>query len=99
MIDILNCQGMCSFSTLFSIDPRSTDTPRDFATNYGQKIFINSAYMPNNSLEIINDASYRFTKSQGFFFDEFSAHTDADIYVSSYNPKAKFRFKKFGYNI
>ena len=84
-------------STLFSIDPRLTDTPRDFATNYGQKIFINSAYMPNNSLEIINDASYRFTKSQGFFFDEFSSHTDADIYVSSYNPKAKFRFKKFGY--
>ena len=84
-------------STLFSIDPRLTDTPRDFATNYGQKIFINSAYMPNNSLEIINDASYRFTKSQGFFFDEFSAHTDADIYASSYNPKAKFRFKKFGY--
>ena len=84
-------------STLFSIDPRLTDTPRDFATNYGQKIFINSAYMPNNSLEIINDASYRFTKSQGFFFDEFSTHTDADIYVSSYNPKAKFRFKKFGY--
>ena len=65
----------------FSIDPRSTDTPRDFATNYGQKIFINSAYMPNNSLEIINDASYRFTKSQGFFFDQFSAHTDADIYI------------------
>ena len=84
-------------STLFSIDPRLTDTPRDFATNYGQKIFINSAYMPNNSLEIINDASYRFTKSQAFFFDEFSAHTDADIYASSYNPKAKFRFKKFGY--
>ena len=84
-------------STLFSIDPRLTDTPRDFATNYGQKIFINSAYMPNNSLEIINDASYRFTKSQGFFFDQFSAHTDADIYSSSYNPKAKFRFKKFGY--
>ena len=84
-------------STLFSIDPRLTDTPRDFATNYGQKVFINSAYMPNNSLEIINDASYRFTKSQGFFFDEFSAHTDADIYASSYNPKAKFRFKKFGY--
>ena len=84
-------------STLFSIDPRLTDTPRDFATNYGQKIFINSAYMPNNSLEIINDASYRFTKSQGFFFDEFTTHTDADIYVSSYNPKAKFRFKKFGY--
>ena len=84
-------------STLFSIDPRLTDTPRDFATNYGQKIFINSAYMPNNSLEIINDASYRFTKSQAFFFDEFSAHTDADIYSSSYNPKAKFRFKKFGY--
>ena len=84
-------------STLFSTDPRLTDTPRDFATNYGQKIFINSAYMPNNSLEIINDASYRFTKSQGFFFDEFSSHTDADIYVSSYNPKAKFRFKKFGY--
>ena len=84
-------------STLFSIDPRLTDTPRDFATNYGQKIFINSAYMPNNSLEIINDASYRFTKSQGFFFDEFSSHTDADIYASSYNPKAKFRFKKFGY--
>ena len=84
-------------STLFSIDPRLTDTPRDFATNYGQKIFINSAYMPNNNLEIINDASYRFTKSQAFFFDEFSAHTDADIYVSSYNPKAKFRFKKFGY--
>ena len=54
-------------STLFSIDPRLTDTPRDFATNYGQKIFINSAYMPNNSLEIINDASYRFTKSQAFF--------------------------------
>ena len=26
--------------------------------------------MPNNNLEIINDASYRFTKSQGFFFDE-----------------------------
>ena len=84
-------------STLFSIDPRLTDTPRDFATNYGQKIFINSAYMPNNSLEIINDASYRFTKSQGFFFDEFSSHTDANIYVSSYNTKAKFRFKKFGY--
>ena len=84
-------------STLFSIDPRLTDTPRDFATNYGQKIFINSAYMPNNSLEIINDASYRFTKSQGFFYDEVSAHTDADIYASSYNPKAKFRFKKFGY--
>ena len=84
-------------STLFSVDPRLTDTPRDFATNYGQKIFINSAYMPNNSLEIINDASYRFTKSQGFFFDEFTTHTDADIYVSSYNPKAKFRFKKFGY--
>ena len=84
-------------STLFSIDPRLTDTPRDFATNYGQKIFINSAYMPNNSLEIINDASYRFTKSQAFFFDEFSSHTDADIYASSYNPKAKFRFKKFGY--
>ena len=59
-------------STLFSIDPRLTDTPRDFATNYGQKIFINSAYMPNNSLEIINDASYRFTKSQAFFFDQFS---------------------------
>ena len=32
-----------------------------------------------------------------FFFDQFSAHTDADIYASSYNPKAKFRFKKFGY--
>ena len=83
----------------FSIDPRSTDTPRDFATNYGQKIFINSAYMPNNNLEIINDASYRFTKSQGFFFMSFHPIQIADMYVSSYNPKAKFRFKKFGYNI
>ena len=83
-------------STLFSIDPRLTDTPRDFATNYGQKIFINSAYMPNNSLEIINDASYRFTKSQGFFFSVGSSFTDSNMYVSSYNPKAKFRFKKFG---
>ncbi len=80
----------------FPIDPRSTDTPRDFATNYGQKVFINSAYMPNNNLEIINDASYRFTKSQAFFFDAGSSFTDSNMYVSSYNPKAKFRFKKFG---
>ena len=70
MIDILNCQGM-SRQLFFSIDPRLTDTPRDFATNYGQKIFINSAYMPNNNIEIINDASYRFTKSQGFFLMSF----------------------------
>ena len=27
----------------------------------------------------------------------FSSFTDSNIYVSSYNPKAKFRFKKFGY--
>ena len=81
----------------FSIDPRSTDTPRDFATNYGQKVFINSAYMPNNNLEVINDASYRFTKSQGFFFDAGSSFTDSNMYVSSYNPKAKFRFEKFGF--
>ena len=30
----------------FAIDPRSTDTPRDFATNYGQKVFFNTIFFP-----------------------------------------------------
>ena len=71
----------------FAIDPRSTDTPRDFATNYGQKVFFNTIYSPNKNLEIINDGSYRFNKSQGFFFSE--GITDTEMDVISYNPKVK----------
>ena len=71
----------------FAIDPRSTDTPRDFATNYGQKVFFNTIYSPNQKLELINDVSFRFNKSQVFFFSEI---TDTEMNVFSYNPKVKF---------
>lgn len=80
----------------FPIDPRSTDTPRDFATNYGQKIFFNTAFSPNENLELINDASYRFNKSQGFFFS--TGITDTEMNVISYNPKVKLRNKLFGFS-
>ena len=80
----------------FPIDPRSTDTPRDFATNYGQKIFFNTALSPNENFELINDASYRFNKSQGFFFS--TGITDTEMNVISYNPKVKLRNKLFGFS-
>ncbi len=78
----------------FAIDPRSTDTPRDFATNYGQKVFFNTAFSPNENFELINDGSYRFNKSQGFFFSE--GITDTEMNVMSYNPKVKLRNELFG---
>ena len=80
----------------FLIDPRSTDTPRDFATNYGQKVFFNTAYSPNKNLELINDGSYRFNKSQGFFFSTGIIDTEMD--VVSYNPKVKLRNELFGFS-
>jgi hypothetical protein len=53
----------------FSIDPRSADTLKDFATKHGHKAFLSSTYNLNNNFEVINDISYRFNKSQGFFFE------------------------------
>ena len=32
----------------FAIDPRSSDTPRDFATNYGHQVFFNSFFLIKN---------------------------------------------------
>ncbi len=86
--------GALSNQNGFSIDPRSTDTPKDFATNYGQKVFLNTTYSPNENLEVINDGSYRFNKSQGFFFS--SNITDTEMNVVSYNPKVKLRNELFG---
>ncbi len=81
--------GALSNQNGFAIDPRSTDTPRDFATNYGQKVFFNTIYSLNKNFELINDGSYRFNKSQGFFFS--TGITDTEMDVISYNPKIKFR--------
>ncbi len=73
----------------FKIDPRSADTPEDFATNYGQKIFFSSTFYLNNDFELINDGSYRFNKSQGFYFSD--SITDTEMDVISYNPKIKLK--------
>lgn len=81
----------------FTIDPRSTDTPMDFATKHGHKALINSSYNFKNDFELINDASYRFNKSQGFFFG--NSFTDTEMDVVAYNPKLKFKAQLFGYNL
>lgn len=83
----------------FEIDPRSTDTPRDFATKHGHKVFLNSSFFPKNNVEIINDINYRFNKSQGFFFGSATKHIDSEMDVISYNPKTKFNFNYFGFDV
>ena len=82
----------------FEIDPRSTDTPRDFATKYGYKIFTNSVFLLNNNSELINDISFRSNKSQGFFFQSSAKVIDSYMDVISFNPKIKFKNKFFGFN-
>lgn len=78
----------------FSIDPRSTDTPKDFATKHGHKAFVSSSYNYNSSFEIINDLSYRFNKSQGLFLS--SSTTDTEMDVISFNPKIKLKSQFYG---
>ncbi len=82
----------------FVLDPRSTDTPRDFATKYGYKVFANSVYTYDNNTEIINDISFRSNKSQGFFFQSTAKVIDTFMDVISYNPKIKFKNKFLGFN-
>lgn len=82
----------------FDIDPRSSDTPRDFATKYGYKIFANSVYSFNKNTEIINDISFRSNKSQGFFFQSSTKVIDSFMDVISYNPKIKYKNKIFGFD-
>ena len=79
----------------FSIDPRSTDTPKDFATKHGHKAFLSSTYNLNSNVEVINDLSYRFNKSQGLFLS--SSTTDTEMDVISYNPKIKLRNEFYGF--
>ena len=79
----------------FSIDPRSTDTPKDFATKHGHKAFLSSTYDLNSNVEVINDLSYRFNKSQGLFLS--SSTTDTEMDVISYNPKIKLRNEFYGF--
>ena len=81
----------------FEIDPRSTDTPRDFATKYGYKIFTNSVFLLNNNSELINDISFRSNKSQGFFFQSSAKVIDSYMDVISFNPKIKFKNNIFVY--
>ena len=90
--------GLNGFEIDFQIDPRSTDTPRDFATKYGYKIFTNSVFLLNNNSELINDISFRSNKSQGFFFQSSAKVIDSYMDVISFNPKIKFKNKFFGFN-